>query len=317
MSDQDVKQRPDMSDKLLEEEITVQLDGAEAVKGLVQMGVGKLLMHGGAEALLTGAFTYPLPTWKPDVAYHVEDGQGLLDVKQPEVREPFAGDPTYVWDLAFNDAVPLDVALRLGAGHADIRLGGTSLTSLEAAIGSGSLMADLSGDLPDLSQISMTVGSGRSGLVLGGTYAALHDLDVTTASGVAEVALGGHYPQMQTLKINGASGRTSLGMTGSYPELERLVLNSASGVIDLNLGEALEQDLDAAIRCVSGVITVDYPAEAGVSVRFTSLTGKLEAPGFSRRQGRYVNEIYDNASFRLHLNVSTVSGKLTLQPTTL
>jgi hypothetical protein len=299
---------------VLVEERTVHLGNAETVKSLVQMGVGKLGIRGGAEALFSGRFEYLLPSWKPEVSYEVAAGRGMLRVKQPSDLEPLSGDPEYTWDLAYNDAAPLDLALQLGAGNATLTLGGTALTQLDATIGSGALMADLSGEMSDLLGIAMTVGSGRTGVVMEGTYASLDHLRVSTASGVSELALGGSFPQLKQLKVNSASGRTSLGLTGAYPELERLALDSASGVIDLNLGEALQQDLEAAIHCVSGVITVVYPPEAGVSVRFMSLTGKMEAPGFSRREGRYVNDVYGKAPTALRLNVSTVSGKLNLQP---
>lgn len=323
MSDQDVQQgseaqQEETSGGALTEQVTVQPEGVETVKGLVQMGVGKLKIGGGAEALLSGTFTYPQPSWKPEVVYQVAGGEGRLEIKQPQDRGPGTGgegrDRPYVWDLAFNDTMPLALKLQLGAGHAGLTLGSTALTDLEAAIGSGALMADLSGGLADLSRVAVVVGSGRSGLVMGGDYPALHEVSVSTASGVAEVALGGHCPNLKTLKVNGASGRTSLGMTGSYPALEELVINSASGIIDLNVGDVLDQDLEAAIHCVSGVIKVIYPAQAGVTVRFTSLTGSLDAPGFTRAHGRYVSEGYDAASHHLLLNVSTVSGKLLLQP---
>ena len=48
---------------------TVQSLGAQAAEVKLKLGVGKLTISGGSNDLMTGIFTYNVPTWKPEVEY--------------------------------------------------------------------------------------------------------------------------------------------------------------------------------------------------------------------------------------------------------
>ncbi|MGC9350296.1 MAG: toast rack family protein [Anaerolineae bacterium] len=291
----------------------VELGGAERVRAVVKMGVGRLRISGGAEALMEGRFEYSVPEWRPKVTYEVTDGEGLLVVEQPITTGVFSPSPKYVWDLAFSNQVPLTLVLRLGSGDATLEMGGTRLAEVEAAVGSGSLYADLS-KASEVSAVSLNNGSGRLGLITSGEYEALREITMRTASGISEVALGGAHPVLERVAINSASGKIDLGITGSCPKLETLTVNTASGLIDLSVGIELSDRLDVALHCVSGKATVTFPPEVGVALRFSSVTGRLDAADFHRADGRYVNKAFDAAKPHLRLNVSTVSGALVVQP---
>ncbi|MGC9347448.1 MAG: toast rack family protein [Anaerolineae bacterium] len=303
-----------MQKQTLVDERTVELGDATSVAALVQMGSGELKIAGGAASLLAGRFEYGAPGWKPEVDYSVEDGRGSLTVKPPAERPARDTDAAYHWDLAFGDEIPLDLALQLGSGKAALNLGGTALRTLDSAVGSGEFAADLAGGMDLLSDAALRVASGRTTMVLSGVYPALEKLRIESASGLVDLALGGRYEGLRRLTVRGASGDINLGMTGDYPALEGLAVDTASGTVDINFGDRLEQDLSARINCVSGRVIVRYPPEGGVSVRFTSVTGKVDAPGLRKEGNRYVNKAYGQAEFDLELSVSSVSGKLILQP---
>jgi hypothetical protein len=265
--------------------------------------------------LMSGHFEYPLPEWQPEVRYHLEGPEGLLRVKQPDQQGSSAARGQHLWDLAFGDDVPLELQLQLGAGDAKVRLANTLLTKLDGAIGSGNLEADLSGGLRDLESIALKVGSGRLGVTLSGEYPKLARIDVANASGVSDLQLHGSCPTLSQVKVSGASGRVAVSIEGDFPELETLAVSTASGVIVLDLPKRLSQDLSVTINCVAGSATVTCPPDVGVIARLRSLTGRIEAPGFHRVDSGYANDAYEEATVRASLVMSTVSGKLILQPT--
>lgn len=288
---------------------------AESVKAQVRLGSGELNMSGGAEALLDGTFTYAVPEWKPEVAYEVQGGLGQLVVQPPEGRSTGRADPKYVWDLQLGGSVPVALSVKLGSGSAALDLLGPRLSKLDAKIGSGQVSADLSGDHPDLERIDVASGSGRLGLILNGGYEALKAVELKNASGITDVSMGGTYEALERVRLSSASGNVAVGAAGQFPKLDRLDVKVASGTIDLNLSEATWETLNVSLDCVSGKATVEYPGDVGVFVRFSSVTGRLDAPGLVRVSGGYATPNYGEAVTRIKLSMSTVSGRLMLQPT--
>lgn len=293
---------------------TVEPGDAEAVKASILMGSGELNIGDGTEALLEGTFSYAMPEWQPDVTYAVEDGRGDLVVRPPQERRASLGDPRYIWDLRLGHSVPVDLGVQLGSGRAALNLRGTPLLKLDAKVGSGSVSADVSGDHNELEQIGLSSGSGRLGLSLSGDFPALNAVDLRNASGVTDVSLGGTYTALTRVRLTSASGDINLGVAGALPKLDRLDVKVASGVVDLNFLEAAWESLDVAVDCVSGKATVRYPRGVGVFVRFSSVTGRLDAPGLSSVPGGYATPNYEEAATKISLSMSTVSGLLTLQP---
>jgi hypothetical protein len=291
----------------------IELGDANSVRASMLLGSGKLAVRGGAEALMEGVFEFSPADWRPEVTYEISEGAGCLVVKQPEHSRTLAGlKHTSVWDLALGNQVPLELALKLGSGDADLRLADTRAVMLDAAVGSGQVLADLTG-AAELRHVTVKVGSGRVNLAFDGVYADLRKVSVNVASGMSDLVLSGDYPKLKELQVSSASGRIGLRIEGAGPELKALALNTASGLVELDLSGALPDDLEVAIRCVSGAATVRVPAGLGMSVRFSSVSGRLHAPGFHRENGRYVNDAHGEGP-ALHLAMSTVSGVLTLQP---
>jgi hypothetical protein len=293
----------------------VELAGARSVRALLKMGSGTLVVQGGAEALLEGTFEFSDPAWQPEVSYEVADGIGSLVVEHP--KNPLSvtlGRPSYHWDLALGNEVPVELLVRLGSGDADLRLGDTHVFMLQTEIGSGNVHADLSG-AAELRHVAMKVGSGRVDLNLEGEYAHLARLEVAVASGISDLVLNGDYPALRELRMHSASGRIGLVIGGRCPALKTLVINTASGMVDLALSGSLPEDVEVGIHCVSGLATVKVPPALGMAVRFSALSGKFKAPGFRKENGHYVNAAYHEGADKLHLAMSTVSGELLLQPT--
>ena len=132
--------------ELQSETLSVPLGPAKSVSVHMQMAAGELRISGGSPQLLDGKIQYNVPDWKPDVTYRVTDGKGALMVMQPEQSHTTMGGVKYTWDLHLNSAVPLDVAVEMGAGNSTLNFSGMMLRNLDVQMGAGNSTVDLTGD---------------------------------------------------------------------------------------------------------------------------------------------------------------------------
>jgi hypothetical protein len=292
----------------------VQLGEAHDVRASLRLGSGKLSVAGAAEDLLTARFRYADRAWRPEVDYEIREGTGYLKVHHPDPSLAFLSAPKYRWDLLLSDRVPIHLELRLGSGDASLIMGASQLCTLRGALGSGRLCADLSGGVDTLRLISLKSGSGGSELRLDGGYAALEEITIANASGMNTLLLRGEFPALQHVRLANASGRTELQLEGEMPRLDTIAVNSASGDVTVTLQGAVKHDLPLAVSCVSGVVTVFYVVGTGIIAYHSAVSGRVEAPGFRRAAGAWTNAAYGGAEASVQLSVSTVSGKLLLQP---
>lgn len=130
---------------LLSESQSVELGDAEEVRVQINFGAGDLQMAGGAGELLEAGFTYNVARLKPEVKYT----SGTLVVRQPDTEGlPALQNITGFrneWDLQFNESVPMDLSVDIGAGTSKLRLSGLSLTHFNVNLGAGTSTVDLSG----------------------------------------------------------------------------------------------------------------------------------------------------------------------------
>jgi hypothetical protein len=125
----------------------VDLGGAESVRVEIDLGVGALLMDGGAADLLEAQFTYSEESWKPELEYTVGGTEGRLSIRQPsEAKTMGWTNVHYEWDLRFNSDVPMDMKIDLGVGGGDLDLGDLNLRELDIDVGVGGAEIDLTGE---------------------------------------------------------------------------------------------------------------------------------------------------------------------------
>jgi len=130
----------------------IEIGGAESTKVLIAVGVGKLSVTGGAEALLDARFEYNIPDWKPEVSYAVKEGFGRLTVEQPAtvVGATWPSNVRYEWNLKLSDKVPMDLEVEMGVGKMDIDTRRMNLRHLKVDAGVGEGRIDLSGATAEL-----------------------------------------------------------------------------------------------------------------------------------------------------------------------
>ena len=95
---------------------------------------------------MDGTIDYNVPEWKPDLSYSENNGSGSLMVMQPESHHSTFGGVKYTWNLRFNNKVPLQLAVEMGAGNSTLNLAVLALRDLNVKVGAGNATIDLTGD---------------------------------------------------------------------------------------------------------------------------------------------------------------------------
>jgi N-terminal domain of toast_rack, DUF2154 len=153
--------------KMQRESQSVALEKAESVRAKLKMGAGELNITGGADQLMEGDFSYNVAAWKPKVGYDVSDDTGELTVEQGSGEGVHLGaDARNEWDIRFNDEVPTDLVVQMGAGESDLDLDSLTLKGLDLQMGAGKTTVDLTGDYAQGFDASIQGGVGEATVLL-------------------------------------------------------------------------------------------------------------------------------------------------------
>jgi hypothetical protein len=141
---------------------TIELGEAETVEARLELTHGSLRLAGDATQLLEADFDYDVKEWKPRVSYNVLDKKGKLVLRQ-EVESAIAfGDRRNRWDLKFNNDVPLELDINIGAGQSFLELGGMNLSRVKFNVGAGEVEADLRGEWKQDASVDIEGGVGHA-----------------------------------------------------------------------------------------------------------------------------------------------------------
>lgn len=197
----------------------VQLGKAEQVDVDIRMGAGKLNASGGAEELLDASLTYNVAEWEPEITYEESGGVGQLEVRQPDVDEiGWNGDVQYEWDLRFNDDLPMNMDVQMGAGQSNFDLWMVNLDALHIETGAGATTIDLHGGR--VRDLDVSTGAGKVELDLGSEWD--HDLNGLIRGGVGDLIVILPAKANVEIRVQGglgdvnASGLTRSGDTYSH-----------------------------------------------------------------------------------------------------
>jgi hypothetical protein len=146
---------------------SVDLENAQSVRANLKMGAGELNLTGGADRLMEADFSFNVANWKPKVSYDVSGDTGELVVKQGSGGGVnLGGDARNEWDIRFNDEVPTDLVVQMGAGESDLDLDSLTLTGLDLQMGAGKTTVDLTGDYAQDVEASIQGGVGEATVLL-------------------------------------------------------------------------------------------------------------------------------------------------------
>jgi hypothetical protein len=202
---------------------TVQLGDAKTVRAEIKMGAGEMTLGGGAHDLFEGEFSYNVPSWKPEVDYSVSGSRGLLTVRQPATSGPM-GNSKYKWDLHFNNQVPLELSMELGAGESTLELGTLTLSRLDVRMGVGKTIVDLAGDWKNDLQATIHGGVGEATVKLPRDVG----VRVRARGGIGEIRAG-ELKKDGDIYTNDAYGKSSVTLN--------VDVEGGIGRINLELGE--------------------------------------------------------------------------------
>lgn len=137
-----------VADELRSETRHLAAGGATSLKAEIRMTMGTLQITGGAQEAFEGDFIYDDADWMPPVVnYEIDTGsQGNLDVEQKATGRPSARQGRCEWTLRLNESIPMQLDIHLGAGKADLKLGGMALDHLRVEGGIGQMDLDLCGE---------------------------------------------------------------------------------------------------------------------------------------------------------------------------
>jgi hypothetical protein len=101
------------------------------------------------------------------VSYDVSGETGELSVEQgSDEGVRVGGDARNEWDLSFNDEVPTDLQVEMGAGESDLDLDSLALTGLDLQMGAGQTTVDLTGDYGQDLEANIQGGVGEATVML-------------------------------------------------------------------------------------------------------------------------------------------------------
>jgi hypothetical protein len=126
------------------EPFAVERDKSEFLRVNISMKAGELQVAGGSAKFLEGQARCNTDACKPVVKYSTAAGRGHLSVEQ--ASSPTYGNAKTAWDVRLPNDVPVELAVDLGAGEANIDAGSLSLRGVEVRMGAGQLELDLRGE---------------------------------------------------------------------------------------------------------------------------------------------------------------------------
>lgn len=210
---------------------TVELGDAESARVDINMAFGEIEIDGGASDLMEAEFVYNVDELEPRVDYSVSGSTGRLTVEHRDNEGVPIGDYDDVrseWKLSFNDDVPIDLRMSMGATTADIDLRGVSITSLNVDVGAGE--GDLwLGDGPLRSlDINMGVGSFTIDMTAGWET----NLNAEISGGVGKLTM--YLPSDVGVRVDVEMGVTTIGTKGLNKD-GNTYTNDAYGESDVTL----------------------------------------------------------------------------------
>ena len=205
---------------------SVELGNAESVQAAIKMGVGQLNIRGGATDLMDAEFTYNVEDWRPEVDYQQRGDIGELQVSQPDAEINGIPDDNieYRWDIALQNAIPLDLNIDLGVGESELNLSGLALQDLVVDTGVGSAVIDLTGPWQDSFDVRINGGVGETTVYLPENVG----LHMAADTGIGSLVVNG-LQKDGDVYTNAAYGNSDVSIT--------LEINGGIGEITVQVGK--------------------------------------------------------------------------------
>jgi hypothetical protein len=209
----------------------IALGSAQAVRADIAMSFGEIDIRGGARDLMEAMFTYNVDELEAVVDYQVSGSTGRITIEHRDTEGLPIGDYNDVrseWTLSFNDDVPMDLSLSIGASKGHIDLRGLELESLNVEVGAGE--GDLwLGDNP-LRSMDIEMGAGNYTIDMTGDWG--DNLDAEITGGVGKLIV--YLPSDVGVRVDVAMGIAAVEAEGLEKD-GNTYTNAAFGDSDITL----------------------------------------------------------------------------------
>lgn len=146
--------------KLIKETRKIEIDNIDTLKTKIIMGAGKLLINGKTKHLFAGSFAYNYEDFSPRVKYYRKENWGLIKVIPKQFKnENEYDDIKNVWNLRFNEKIPIKMDLKFGAGLGKLNLGMLNVYSGALKLGAGKVDINLNHS-KSIEQLEVKMGVG-------------------------------------------------------------------------------------------------------------------------------------------------------------
>jgi hypothetical protein len=189
----------------------IELGKADTLRAEIRMGVGELRISGGTEDLMQAEFNFNVDELEPDFSFDNSGTEGELLIEHKNTDEFPIGDYDDVrseWNLQFNEAIPVDMGLTLGAAKSSLDFRGIALTNLNIEMGAGDAEVWLGDN--DLRGLDIEMGAGELTIDLTGKWD--QDLSGEITAGVGNLVI--YLPSEVGVELNVEMGISSLETSG-------------------------------------------------------------------------------------------------------
>ncbi len=220
--------------------------GVDQVDIHLAMGIGKLYVQAGSEALLDAEFTYNVAAWQPQISLEHRDATAYLTVRQPRAHTTVGRRAENTWRIRLAGDVPMDLHVKSGVGNAELNLAKLPLRRLSTKLGVGEATLMLT-DNPQLGSVHIDMGVGNLTVDLRGEWQ--HDVTADIHGGTGTLTL--QLPTEIGVKVVASKGIGRLRCNGlhhqgggvwvnpAYTETGttlNVTIHAGVGQINLNVG---------------------------------------------------------------------------------
>ncbi|MGH7483941.1 MAG: toast rack family protein [Longimicrobiales bacterium] len=228
----------------------------------------------------------------------VEYGIGELSIT------PAAGDMLYRARLRY-DANTFEPEIDYESGELHVGIDGDDGVNIRGDE-AGELALELGTGVP--LTLDLKFGAVEANLELGG----LHLHDVSIATGASETTLRFSHPnpvRMESLEVDAGAAAIRLYGLGNA-NAERFSFEGGMADVLLDFGGAWRANASARIAMGLGSVTVRVPRNIGVSIQKSSFFASFDADGFVSRGSEYFSANWDDAEYRLEIDVDSALGSV-------
>jgi N-terminal domain of toast_rack, DUF2154 len=130
--------------QLIKETKKIEIDDIDTLKTKVIMGAGRLLLNGKTKHMFAGSFAYNDEKFAPIIKYYKKENWGLIKVIPKQFKEDANHDDIEnVWNLRFNEEIPIKMDLKFGAGIGELNIGMLNMYAGILKLGAGKVDINL------------------------------------------------------------------------------------------------------------------------------------------------------------------------------